>query len=279
MSSSSTSADAPGSLAPERPATVRAWDVPEARPVPSPSVGAHDYEDDGLSAATTLRVAVTSDQRLLADMAAVALAGVGVHTTTVDWPERGSNRTLRRRLVAFRPHVCLSLHDLEDPAAARLGSLLLPGDPFPWVVLARGEAGPAWGTALHAGAHAVLPGRLTMAELVTALRQAAVREEVMDPGQRAEVVAAWQQATERNRALSERLETLTPREVFVLEHLYDGQRVSSIAQDAGVAEATVRSQVKSVLRKLGVDSQIAAVAAYRQVLSLTSETAEERRDG
>lgn len=248
--------------------------APPGAHVPAPNNASRDR-----LAAADVRAAVTSDQPLLADLASAALAGVDVHTTRVDWPGLGSIRALRRRLVAFRPHVCVTLQDLDDVAGVRLAGQLLGGDPLCWVALATREPGPAWGAALEAGAYAVLPGHLTLTELVAALRQAAVREEVMDPGQRVEVVTAWQKAAERNRALSARLETLTPREVFVLEHLYDGHRVSSIAQDAGVAEATVRSQVKSVLRKLGVDSQIAAVAAYRQVVSLTPETAKERRDG
>ncbi len=112
-----------------------------------------------------------------------------------------------------------------------------------------------------------------MAELVAALRHAAVREDVMEPGQRAEVEQAWSSATEREQRLLARMDTLTPREMFVLVHLYEGERVSAIAADSGVSQTTVRSQVKSVLRKLGVDSQIAAVAAYRQVRELILDSA------
>lgn len=248
--------------------------------VPAPS-SPKEHEAAGPlpSTAGPLRVAVTSDQRLLADMAAAALAGVGVNTTAVDWPTDRSCRSVRRRLLGFRPHVCLSLYDLEDPSSARIGQLLVADETFPWVALATGVPGPAWGGALHAGAHAVLPGRLSMAELVTALRHAAAREEVMDPGQRAEVVEAWNHATEREQRLVTRMETLTPREMFVLEHLYEGERVNTIASDAGVSEATVRSQVKSVLRKLNVGSQIAAVAAYRQVRDVASETVDATNEG
>lgn len=243
--------------------------------VPAPASREREAADRPPSTAGPLRVAVVSDQRLLADMAAAALAGVGVHTTAVDWPTGGSTRAVRRRLLGFRPHVCLSLYDLEDPDTARVGDLLVSDETFPWVALATGEPGPAWGGALQAGAHAVLPGRLTMAELVTALRHAAVREEVMDPGQRGEVVLAWSRASERDSELVARLETLSPRELSVLRHLYEGRRVCAIAQQAGVTEATVRSQVKSMLRKLGVGSQIAAVAAYRQVREIAPAAAGE----
>jgi DNA-binding NarL/FixJ family response regulator len=41
--------------------------------------------------------------------------------------------------------------------------------------------------------------------------------------------------------------------------------VHSIAQRVGVAEGTVRSQLRSIFRKLGVRSQLQAVAAFRSV--------------
>jgi DNA-binding NarL/FixJ family response regulator len=57
-----------------------------------------------------------------------------------------------------------------------------------------------------------------------------------------------------------RLARLTPREREVLEHLRLGHTVDEIARRDHVAIATVRGQVASVLRKLGVSTQLAAVA-------------------
>jgi len=54
--------------------------------------------------------------------------------------------------------------------------------------------------------------------------------------------------------------TLTPRERLVLSALAQGQRAETIAAEAVVSEATVRSQIRSVLAKLGVKSQLEAVA-------------------
>ena len=53
----------------------------------------------------------------------------------------------------------------------------------------------------------------------------------------------------------------------MLQQLHQGLGVRAIAEHGGVTEATVRSQVKAILRKLEVNSQIAAVAAYEQVQS------------
>jgi hypothetical protein len=58
---------------------------------------------------------------------------------------------------------------------------------------------------------------------------------------------------------------MTPREAEVLRLLYGGLPVRMIAQRLQVAEATVRTQVKRVLRKLEVRSQIGAVAAFDHV--------------
>ena len=44
-----------------------------------------------------------------------------------------------------------------------------------------------------------------------------------------------------------------------------GLAVRAIAELGEVSEATVRSQVKAILRKLDVNSQIAAVAAYEEL--------------
>jgi len=59
-------------------------------------------------------------------------------------------------------------------------------------------------------------------------------------------------------------ESLSRREGEVLRLLMDGMSVNKIAETSFVSVGTVRTQVKAVLRKLGVSSQVAAVAlAYK----------------
>src|SRR6516165_6907484 len=58
---------------------------------------------------------------------------------------------------------------------------------------------------------------------------------------------------------------LTDREQVVLSHLLDGQPVRNIARLSGVTESTIRSQIRSIFRKLGVNSQLRAVSLARQV--------------
>ena len=59
-------------------------------------------------------------------------------------------------------------------------------------------------------------------------------------------------------------ESLSRRENEVLCLLMEGHSVAKIAESSFVSVGTVRTQVKAILRKLGVNSQAAAVAlAYR----------------
>jgi DNA-binding CsgD family transcriptional regulator len=61
-------------------------------------------------------------------------------------------------------------------------------------------------------------------------------------------------------AQDRQLQTMTRREREVLAALMQGMSLREIATGDGVSVETVRTQVSAVLRKLGVHSQVAAVA-------------------
>jgi DNA-binding NarL/FixJ family response regulator len=70
-----------------------------------------------------------------------------------------------------------------------------------------------------------------------------------------------------------RFANLTERERIVLAELTEGHCAEEIAQAAFVSISTVRSQIKAILQKLGVSSQLAAVALARRAdWSLDSHT-------
>jgi two-component system nitrate/nitrite response regulator NarL len=75
-------------------------------------------------------------------------------------------------------------------------------------------------------------------------------------------------------------EMLTPREALVLVALTDGLTADEIAREHFVSIATVRSQIRAVLQKLGVRSQLAAVAiadAHRDLLPQGMASGTDRR--
>jgi DNA-binding NarL/FixJ family response regulator len=61
-----------------------------------------------------------------------------------------------------------------------------------------------------------------------------------------------------------KLGRLTSREHEVLELLARGERAGAIAEEAVVSLTTVRSQIRSILTKLEVNSQLEAVAVLRE---------------
>lgn len=80
-----------------------------------------------------------------------------------------------------------------------------------------------------------------------------------------ELVDAVVAATAGGSALpgAKLLDRLSAREREVLDHLAAGQRAASIAEEFVVSLATVRSQIRSILTKLEVGSQLEAVALAR----------------
>ncbi len=72
-------------------------------------------------------------------------------------------------------------------------------------------------------------------------------------------------ATDRRQGPRVQLfEILTEREQVVLAELMEGHCAEEIAHAAFVSISTVRSQIKAILHKLGVNSQLAAVALARR---------------
>ena len=73
-------------------------------------------------------------------------------------------------------------------------------------------------------------------------------------------------------------EKLTHREALVLSALIDGLNADEIAHTHYVALTTVRSQIRAILQKLGVRSQLAAVAVASAHRDLLPHQAREGRD-
>ena len=86
----------------------------------------------------------------------------------------------------------------------------------------------------------------------------------MAPAERQRAIAEMHAVREGQRRVQAPFESLTDRERQVLEALVDGTAVREMAEGWFVSEATVRSQVRGVLMKLGVNSQLEAVARARR---------------
>jgi DNA-binding NarL/FixJ family response regulator len=117
--------------------------------------------------------------------------------------------------------------------------------------------------AVAAGVLGYVPKSARLHELVHAVVEAVEGRQIMSATERRH----WEELRRRDLTMrgqwEKRLVRLAPREREVLDLLARGLRVSAIAERFVVSQATVRTQVKSILRKLEVNSQIEAVAIQR----------------
>jgi two-component system nitrate/nitrite response regulator NarL len=215
-----------------------------------------------------LRVLVASEQALIAEAVRTALASRGHEALVVRWPGGPRPPAQRRPPTHGETQVGLLLSDLDRWSRIRAATLIVERISIPWMALTTSPRGPAWGGLLAAGARIVLPSTTRLDRITELLNQAARGEISMPVSERRELEDAWQEMRTRHDTAAERLSRLTPREREVLSLMYAGSSVARIAEMLEVAPATVRSQVKSVLRKLDVNTQLAAVAAFDDVLDV-----------
>lgn len=113
---------------------------------------------------------------------------------------------------------------------------------------------------LESGAYGLLSKQAPLDELVEVVRRAAVGEGLLSDSVRQALLSELRTARAARRRELAPLESLSPREQHVLRALMNGRSAAEIARDAVVSEATVRTQIRSILTKLGVRSQLAAVS-------------------
>ncbi len=211
-----------------------------------------------MTAPDELRVLLVDDHVLLSETLAVALRAEGVHARLADLRSR---EDLIASVVADPPDLVLLDLALGPPIGD--GSTLVR--PFVQagarvVVLSASRRRTQVGTAVEQGAVGYLDKSAPYHELLAAVLAAAHGRPVMTPDQRQVLLQDLWAAREDEAAAREPFERLTAREQQVLRELGNGKSVGSIAAEWFVSEATVRTQVRGVLMKLGVTSQLEAVA-------------------
>jgi DNA-binding NarL/FixJ family response regulator len=116
---------------------------------------------------------------------------------------------------------------------------------------------------MEAGAAGVLSKASSFGAVLQAIRGALNGEPVTPVRIRAQYLAELDEHRRAVRSATARFDELTPRERDVLSMIVDGLSAASIAEKSFVSLATVRTQIRSILQKLGVNSQLAAAALAR----------------
>ncbi len=210
-------------------------------------------------------VLIVDDHELIGTSLTLALRaeGLAAHGRGAGGPDAIVAAAARRR-----PGVVLLDLDLgRDPAGRPVDGVDLV-DPLRaggWrVVVLSGTADRTRvGAALDEGAVAAVPKHAPMPVLLRAVRAALAGREVMPAEHRDRLIAAFRQRRAERGAVAAKLELLTAREREVLALLADGHRAQAVADRFVVSLATVRTQIRAVLTKLGVSSQLEAVALLR----------------
>ena len=122
-----------------------------------------------------------------------------------------------------------------------------------------------WGECMQRGARKVVSKNQPLNDILAVVRRLSQGLPVVDHEEREELLRLWQERRHAQQAARSRLATLTAREREILGQLMEGHPVRDIAHHDYVSEATVRTQVKSILAKLGVSSQLAAAGLARSV--------------
>lgn len=201
-------------------------------------------------------VALIDDHQLFSASLAVALRAEGFE---VDTPQLSSLEAVLGAVLARRPNVVMLDRDLgalgkgEDligPIARAGCSVMVVSASLDDVVVGR---------CLAAGAVACVLKNERFDALLATIALVARGEYPVSPPERYRLIDTWRTWQASTDATTDAFAQLTPREASVLGKLMDGQTVKSIAREGFVSEATVRTQVRGILTKLDVTSQLEAV--------------------
>lgn len=118
--------------------------------------------------------------------------------------------------------------------------------------------------ALREGADGYLLKDSEPEELLPAIKQAAMGQQVFSP-QLAQVMAAA--LTDKSEHAADVVASMTPRELDILKLVAQGQTNKMVARELSISEATVKVHVKNLLRKLSLRSRVeAALWAVKHIL-------------
>lgn len=196
-----------------------------------------------------LRVLLCDDHRLFSDALGAVLEGHGCEII-------GRACSVREAIeLAGRTQPDLCMIDVNFPGESGLDGIepLLAAAPETKVVMLSAVADrDSMARALSAGASGYADKCDDVDCILDIVRRVVAGELVMRGPSRTRVMPKAPRRTPVHQ--------LTPRELAVLECLVRGLTVTSLATELTITYATARSHVQNVLMKLGVHSQLEAVA-------------------
>lgn len=212
------------------------------------------------------RVLIIEDHVLFAESLELTLSLEGYDVRRLPLPETGgSMATVRSLALRANPRTVILDLDLGrfGDGVTLVGPLARAG--INVIVVTGNDDRSRWGACMKHGARKVLSKSGALQSVLSTVRRVHQGLPVVTREELESLLDAWRVDAAANEDMRRRLQQLTPREREVLGSLIEGSSVRVIAQRSVVSEATVRTQVKSILAKLEVSSQLAAVGMANQV--------------
>jgi DNA-binding NarL/FixJ family response regulator len=207
------------------------------------------------------RVLIVEDHRLLADALALGLQDRGLPCRVATL---GKASQVVQQAVEWRPTLVLLDLDLGPIDGLDLvGGLRSAGARVLVVSGCRDEARLAAAVALGAVGWVSKSGPFE--ELLQAAELAARDQPLVAPTRREALAVLGRRHLDGALDLKARMGLLTDRELQVLGAMADGLSAQQMAERFVVSIGTIRSHIRAVLTKLGVSTQLAAVALAQQL--------------
>jgi DNA-binding NarL/FixJ family response regulator len=205
------------------------------------------------------RIVLVEDHSLFAEALQTALALRGYDVQRVPLTSGQTATRLVDAVLRLHPRTVLLDLDLGPFGSGMAMIKPLTEAGVDVIVVTASNDRARWGEAVLSGARKVLAKNAPMNEVVATISRAAGGLPLLSEGEKQQLIRERRQQVSEQQDLRVRIERLTRREAEVLGLLMEGRQVGEIARACYVSESTVRTQVKAILAKLQVSSQLAAV--------------------
>ena len=215
----------------------------------------------GTSAGPSVRVLVIEDHALLGQVLVASMEQEGITARLACGPTIDA---ILDAAIEFKPHLVLLDLDLGQVGDGRQLIAPLRDRDFEIILVTGSRDTVQIAEGLEAGACGVMRKEEPFERLRDAILAVIAGQNGRFDAERQDLLGElYHHRAERAHRLAP-FDRLTAREQEVLTALSAGMSAAAIAEDSFVSLSTVRSQIRAVLTKLGVASQLAAVALAKE---------------
>lgn len=178
--------------------------------------------------------------------------------------ESGTAAEATARIPAIRPDVAVLDARLPDGSGIEVCRTVRSVDPgIKALILTSYDDDEALFAAIMAGASGYVLKEIKSSDLVSAIRQVAAGNSLIDPALTARVL----ERVRNGPATAPELAELTEQELKLLGYIAEGMTNRQIGEQMFLAEKTVKNYVSSILAKLGVERRTQAAVLASRLLS------------